>query len=198
MASPQLNNISQFWKWFAENNVVLGHKDVPESLVAQLEEHLFAIDRFDWEIGPGSVRQHRFSLSPCGDIEKLTLTQTIVKAAPSLDGWEFYSAKQPREWMLSFSLMADNLPVEIDAKLWEIVVYKLKNGMYDILFKPNTTMGLKEEHLYWAATIILDGELGEEKRIEKIAGVEIVSDWSDDTRKSARALEVGMLNRIIK
>ena len=109
---------------FSAHLDLAGH-NLSEDLISQLEKRVFAIERLDWEIGPGRNAPNMFALSPHGDHELLQITRNIVAKAPELDGWEFYPTKPPREWNLVFDVVANGKDVEIDAKLWEFVVYRI-------------------------------------------------------------------------
>ena len=192
-----MNNIVKFWKWFSEHRNELAAPNIPDALFWELEEQLFAIHRLDWEIGPGRKAPNLFALSPAGDPELLQLTRWIIAKAPRLPNWEFYAAKPARSWNLTFCLSVHEKPVEIDGKQWEFVALEFPDGTYDIIMKPDQTHDLSEEYLYWAATIILDGELGEEKRMETIKDTEIVLSWEEKFAQAARKLELGLLASVL-
>ena len=185
--------IASFWNWFSEHCGELASGDIPQTLIAQLEERLFAIHRLDWEIGPGQKSLNSFALSPRGDRQTLQLTRSIVAQAPKLPGWEYCPAKPRREWDLVFSLNVNGEEVEIDGKRWEFVAFKFDDGTFDLIFKPDNTHGLTDDYLNWAATIIADGEIGEEKRMDLIGNIEVVTAWDDKAGRFARALEPGLL-----
>ena len=194
LTSEHINN---FWKWFFDHSAELAAANVPESLINELEQRLFLIHRLDWEIGPGVKETKLFALSPKGDKEILSLTRYIITEAPKIKNWEFYPAKPRRTWNLVFDLMVDRKPFEIDAKLWEFVAYKFSDGTYDLLFKPDIGVTLTEDYLYWAATIIVDGEIGEEKRMEMIGNIEILTVWDEKAAPLARKLEIGLLGQLV-
>lgn len=187
--------IESFWEWFLQHYPEL-EGDVSESLVNDLERHLFAIQRLDWEIGPGRNKSNFLALSPRGSREILQITRSVIRQAPDLGNWEFYPAKPRRSWDLIFSLMVNGGMVEVNANFWEFVAYKFSDGVCDLLFKPNQ-FNLPKEYLYWAANIIVDGELGEEERINSIANIDIIDDWSKKEAPLVRKLEVGLLWKLI-
>lgn len=197
MASDNGQAITDFWQWFSEHSAELAARTIPDSLIDELESRLFAIHRLDWEIGPGRNAPNLFALSPRGERDLLGLTQRIIEEAPALRDWEFHAAKPPRDWDLVFSLTVDGKPVEIDGKLWEFVAHKFKDGTYDLLLKPNGVNGLDDDYVRWAATIIADGELGEERRMNLVGNIETVPSWDEDAARSARKLEVGVLPKVI-
>ena len=190
-------DVASFWRWFSEHSSELAAKSVLPDLVAQLETRLFAIARLDWEIGPGRNAANLFALSPRGDQEALQLTQSVIAQAPNLTDWEFYPAKPPRNWNLAFKLRVNDEAIEIDGKQWEFVAYEFNDGTYDLMFRSNSTQDLSEDYLNWAATIIVDGELGEEKRMKAIGNIEVVEAWDTKAAPAARKLEVGLLSKVI-
>lgn len=191
-------DVDGFWKWFVEHRDQLGRRDLPDSLVRELENRIFSLHELDWEIGPGQHAPNMFCLSPSGEKDLLQITQQIVKRAPDLNDWEIHSAKPARKWDLVFNLAVDSRNVEMDGKQWEFVVYKFNDGTYDLLFKPEKkNEELSDEYLNWAATIIADGELGEETRMSLIGQVEVVKSWDARSMHAARKVEPGLLARLL-
>ena len=94
-------------------------------------------------------------------------------------------------------MTVDDAEVEIDGKLWEFVLYKFKDGTYDLLFKPDAAQALSDEYLDYAGTIIVDGELGEERRMELVGDIEVVKAWDEGAMRFARKLEPGLLARLL-
>ena len=191
------DSVPRFWEWFADNQAALAMASVPDSLVVELEARLFAICKLDWEIGPGRNAPNMLALSPRGDPGLLQLTRGIVAQAPPLSGWEFHPAKPPRTWNLVFTLEKADSRTEIDAKLWEFVLYKFRDGTFDLLLKPERNLALPEDYLGWAAIIIADGEIGEETRMERISTLEVVNSWDDKSAKNASKLEPGLLAKLM-
>ena len=60
---------------------------------------MIAIEHFwDWFLAHCEEFGDDFSFSPNGQYELLALTKNIVAQAPPCEGWEYYYAKQPRQW----------------------------------------------------------------------------------------------------
>jgi hypothetical protein len=68
--------------------------------------------------------------------------------------------------------------------------------LHDLAFKPNNTEGLTIDDLNWAATVIVDGEIGEENRMRLIRRIEIVKSW-DEQNTLATALRPGTLSTLL-
>jgi len=196
-STKQNKEIAGFWEWFSKHHSELAAPSLPQQLIEDLENHLFAIHRLDWEIGPGLGTRNFFALSPRGDEKLLPLTRSIIAQAIKINNWDFYPAKPPRQWDLFFKLDVGGQEVEVDGKLWEFVAYRFEDGTYDLIFRPNRGHKLPEDYLYWAASIILDGEMGEEKRIELIKNIEIVKSWDETAAKSAQPVRVGLLANLL-
>lgn len=199
MKSQNLANkkIPCFWNWFERHEFELRQVDVQESLIKQLEENLFAIHELDWEIGPKGESRFYFALSPTGDYGLLELTRLMTQSAPSLRDWVFYPAKPPKDWHLIFSLQVDNRTIEIDAQQWEFILNKRNDNNYVLILKPDQDYGLSEDYLNWAAIIIADGELGEERRMTLLPHVQVVEMWEDDKALTARKLQLGILGGLL-
>ena len=192
-----IDTTTAFWTWFSVHSEELGAADIPPALIIQLEERLFAIHRLDWEIGPGRKTPNLFALSPRGERSTLVITREIVAQAPKLKGWSFYSAKPPRQWNLVFRLNVNGREIEIDGKRWQFVAYKFDDGTFDLVFKPDSQEGLSPDYINWAAIIIADGEIGEERRMDLIRSIEIVDAWDEKMGASAQPLELGLLAKIL-
>jgi hypothetical protein len=192
-----IDTTTAFWTWFSAHSAELGAADIPQALIDQLEERLFAIHRLDWEIGPGLETPNLFALSPRGDRSTLVITREIIAQAPKLKGWSFYPAKPPRQWNLVFSLNVDGKEIEIDGKRWQFVAYKFDDGTFDLVFKPDKQEGLSPDYLNWAAIIIADGEIGEERRMDLIGNIEVVGAWDEKIGASAQTLELGLLAKVL-
>ena len=189
--------IGKFWNWFQINSKSLEKKEISHKHILELEQNLFAIHKLDWELGPGRSKPFMLSLSPNGDPNLFELTKQIVEEAPLLDDWEFFPAKPPRDWNLVFQLSYEGREVLIDGKQWEFLAFKFKDGTFDLDFKPVEGIGLPDEYLNWAATILVDGELGEDRRIRTIANIATVKSWSEEHAPSARLCEPGLLSRLL-
>jgi hypothetical protein len=114
-------------------------------------------------------------ISPGGHAERLPETKTIVDLAPPCTGWQFFSAKQPKEWERCF-LMNDSQgnQLAVDASEWRYVLYEYPDGVFDIVVHAPGLAGLSEQDQISAAEIVLDCELGEETRLSLIDEIEVV------------------------
>jgi hypothetical protein len=192
--------IDEFWQWFIQHSKNLESTEIPSTDLKEFEARLFSIHQLDWEIGPGSTKSCMLAISPKGDRNLLALTREIVSAAPfaNLPNWEFLHAKPSRKWNLEFSVSVDEHPVQIDAKKWEFIIFGFDDGAFDLVLKPSSEVAsLNNETLQLAATIIADGELGEEFRMARVNEIEVVKKWDDDLAERASILEPGRLKSLM-
>ena len=69
---------------------------------------------------------------------------------------------------------------------------------FDVVFKPDATCNaLSRSALLHAATIVVDGELGEELRHEAIREIDITTTWEPREQRGARLLAPGLLREKI-
>jgi hypothetical protein len=191
-----ISKIDRFWRWFSRHSADLAHN--PNLLIRDLEERLFAIVEVDWEVGPGITKTHLFSLSPRGDFELLYMTTTIIERAPDLPDWQFSAAKLPRQWNLQVQIDHDGTLVEIDANQWEYLLYRFKDGTFNLLLKPDNRKVLSQEELELAAITIVDGELGEQKRMLLVGEIVVVGEWDATEAPHVASLRPKILARLMK
>lgn len=185
--------ILRFWDWFRASSKNLRPEVLTNSTISELESELTKLGTFGWEIGPGCERVNMFAISPCRDSLLLEATRRIVKKAPPLTDWEFHPAKPPRRWKLRFELESGQM---VNGTRWEVLTSQSR-GLFEILLHPNDDCGLDLDHQELAASILVEGELGEEKLIEKVNTIQIVKNWTEAQQRSVRLLELGLLARAI-
>ena len=102
-----------------------------------------------------------------------------MKHAKLCASWEYYYAKPPKEWNFVFEFKtADEVSLQVDASGWEYVLLQYEDGMFEVIIKDSSIASLDEDDRQVVAEIVLDGVLGEELRIQKIAGVDVVLEFS--------------------
>lgn len=204
MSPPQLNpKILElgrvFWEWFLVNESDLRRDSIPDLVISEFEDHLFRVCKVDWEIGPDQSGLTYFSLSPVDGSDSYDAVTALLKIAPHHPQWRFTLFKPPRAWDLIFTLQIEDGDVEIDAKLWEFVVYAFKDETFDILFKVDDLHSrLDEDKLIEAAVIVLNGELGEAVRRDLVGDIEIVQQWKAEEQAKVALLEPGLLKQVLE
>lgn len=182
--------IAEFWQWFKSICGCFGDRFQNRELIDELDSRVERLGRFSWELGPGVKDSHNNALvlTPCGDPALLVETRTVIEGAPECPGWEFYPAKPPKEWSRQFALQAyDGSRVSIDASGARYVLIQYPDGVFDVLLADRGIAALPEDLRQTATELLLDGELGEERRMVSIHTVDVVGEFEGDMqRKSSR------------
>jgi hypothetical protein len=188
---PNDSKISAFWAWFATIADKLGDDFDNETLQDELDARLAGLGEIAWELGPGSTAENALAISPDGDPELLPLTQRIVSMAPELSRWEFLPARPARAASLEFSIATSSGgELSIDARSWRYVLFKFPDTMFDIVLEQGDLPDASEDDRYIAAAVLLDGLLGEGKRLLRIRDVEPVIALSPEQAKKANPITV--------
>lgn len=168
------------------------------ALIAELGRRVDALGPFDFELGPLDDGSY-FALTPRGSFSGLVATRAIVARAPAIPGWTLYPAKPPKPWNVAALLVTiAGVKVKVDASAWEFMVYRHDDGLCDVLFRPPTEPRLPGSEAERIATTLVDGELGEERRMVAIDRVEVVTAWSDREAAAAAPLRPGDLARALE
>jgi hypothetical protein len=91
--------VGEFWDWYSREAPRF-YQVIEERNSANLATEVSnKVDElgpgFAWVFGPGAKNGHSFTLSGEGVLHKQLLTQYWLSRAPNLDGWTFYSERQP-------------------------------------------------------------------------------------------------------
>jgi hypothetical protein len=174
-----ISEIRDFWQWFSANCEKIAIDFENSNLLDELDNRITSLGDFTWEIGPGKIKSCALVISPGGDVELLKKTKEVVKNALECKDWEYYYAKPPKEWDLTFDYETQNgKTILVDASGWEYVLLKYEDGMFEIIIKDFTLCQLDDDEKQIVAEIVLDGVLGEELRMERIFAIEIVDDFA--------------------
>jgi len=187
-----------FWNWFSENQNEFGKHFENQSLLKELDLRITSLGDFSWEVGPGSKKPNALVISPGGHIELLKVTKEIIDLAPDFIEWEFHHAKPPKVWDLKFSIQDENEnEIEIDANDWQYVLLKYPDNKFEIILAAAQMQHLSEESKHLAAEIVLDGLLGEQKRMELIDVIDVVRQFEDNHKGKAGSI-VNLLKHLDK
>jgi hypothetical protein len=183
--------IAEFWQWFQAVSGQFGERFENQHLIDELDARIVRLGKFAWEIGPGVKSDHNSALvlTPSGDTDLLTETRKVIKAAPECAGWEFYSAKPPKKWQRKFVLQSQEGDFSVDASRVRYVLLQHPDGVFDLLLAEQNMAALPKSLQQTAAEVLLDGELGEEVRMETIHSVEIVAQFNDDLQHKSSPIE---------
>lgn len=167
--------IEDFWEWFykmegkykqffTENAVV-----DRDQLVEAMNNRVLDFGMFSWEIGPTDPPGYYLTISPGGNKELLSISKSIMQAAPALRDWVFYPAKPAKPTDLAFNLY-DSFMIErrIDAADW---YFALKDGpdfSKDIMLEAHSIKTLDEETQKTAGDLVVIRMIGEERKIKQV------------------------------
>jgi hypothetical protein len=192
------NEVVAFWQWFEVACSKFQPAALDSARINELESRLKRLGDFDWEIGPGGKQKFMLSFSPKGDARLLLFLRTVVDHAPILNDWEFHAGKPARKWDISFSIESGGQSKFVDGKSWQVVVYRFPDGVCDLVFMAPTSPDLSQQEKDLAASIIVDGELGESQRMEMVNVIEVVTEWPDQRAKSSASyLSPGLLRELV-
>lgn len=156
--------------WFADRAPLLAHN---AAMHAELDARLAAIGPVVWEIGPGVDKPNAFVVSPDGDAALLPLTMEIVAAAPVLADWEWHAARPVKQWNLTFALHADGESRSVDASRWRYVLHDLGDEVVELTVYALFTEDLDDSLRDAAVEIVLQGVLGERRRMSHIGAYDV-------------------------
>jgi hypothetical protein len=172
--------IREFWRRFSAVAPRMAETPEDGGLISELDAMVRGLNpNLSWEMGPGLHRDWQFVISPNLDPDLATLSTEIVKYAPKLSGWEFHSARKPKQWEYKFELKTDKGRLEIDASKWTFVLLQYPDGLREVLLKGTGLPDLSDEQRWQAAAIALESEIGEEVLLHRIRSFDLVNDFGD-------------------
>ncbi|HRI69810.1 MAG TPA: hypothetical protein PK156_36525 [Polyangium sp.] len=178
---PANDKIAAFWRWFQTIADDLAADFEDEQLQAELDKRIAQLGDISWELGPGIVEENALVMTPDGSRDWLPVTQHIVELAPRISGWEFQSARPPRKWDMQFSIEgAGGTHLDIDARPWRYVLFTYPDNTFDIVLEQNNLHSVDDDDRYAAAVVLLDGVVGERRRLALLGGIECVETLSAD------------------
>ena len=187
------DKLAEFWNWFVSVANDFGEKFENERLLRELDQKVGELGDFGWEVGPGvsNPKNNALVLTPCGHKDLLVVTKFVVENAPNCPGWEFFYSKPPKKWKRRFIMHdEEGSEIEIDASNWRYVMLKYPDGMFDMIIKAPELWQYSENSRQTAAAILIDGEIGEEKRLNWIETIEVVKEFEDNLRQKNNSINV--------
>lgn len=178
-SNRQLHRISGFWEWFQANAGAIANDPENPELVNELDQRVRLLaPELTWEIGPGVSKPWQLVVSPDCQEDFRELARSVVAAAPSLEEWEFYPAKQPKEWDYKFELAreSDEETVSIDAGQWTFVLLRYPDGVREILLKGTGLATITDDQRQQAGAIVLENVLGEDIFMDYVDEFEVLNE----------------------
>lgn len=187
---PSTEQIAAFWDFFVRSAPFLERNFLDQEMHDELDRRIATLGPLLWELGPGTAAPMALVISPGGDADWLPVTLQIVTAAPSVPGWEFLPAKPPKVWDLQFELRdEESVLANIDARSWRYVLLAYDDLVFDLTIEAANAFGLDEDLRLAAVDVVLDGLLGEARRLQHIGTVDVVKDLGPDLEEGAGEIE---------
>jgi hypothetical protein len=167
------SRIDEFWHWFCEVAAALETNVVPPPLLKELDTRVRNLDpELSWEIGPGLSKPCQLVISPNLSRDLREKARKIVTRAPILPAWEFYAARQRKEWQYQLELGDGRLT--IDASGWTFVLLRYPGGDHEVLLKGRDLPPLSGDERRQAAAVALESILGEDLILDRVNQFELV------------------------
>jgi hypothetical protein len=175
-----LQDVRDFWSWFSTIADALGEDFEDRALRDELDARVSALEEgLTWELGPGPHGEHVLAVSPDGERALLPAAERVVASAPPVPGWRFSIEGD------------DGGTIDVDATQWKYVLFRWKDGMFDVLVEARGLEERTEGDRHRVAAILLDGILGERRRLRTFADIEAVNVLPPDL--VSKASNVGVL-----
>lgn len=169
-------SIAQFWAWFSSK------KDVIESMIKRSDASGLSqllsprLDRvmpgLAWEVGPGKIRPYMLTISSEGNHAQRRHVETIIRKAPDIGDWEFYSSRQPRNIQSEIELVSDGIRLSTDTWRFEASEDPARRRL-DITVIDERLARLKDKLALKAIFVFLDSALGEDNVEAWIGGIQV-------------------------
>jgi len=155
------DRVEHFWEWYASRAAYFFQKieegkcgDLAAPVSQMMDQYL---PDFAWEFGPGKDGGHSFTLS--GGVRPLQILANYWSdQAPDLEGWTFYSSKQPGN--LSRGIVLGEYRFEA-AELWVTPVVDEQDEIVDLTVWHPSFEQLKRNERLRVTYIWLDRAIGE-------------------------------------
>lgn len=194
MQNAAKSSISDFWDWFCSYAEAISADVENQDRLIELDRRVLGLaPGLSWEIGPGKLKPWQLVISPNLDHKLRETSRSIVAQAPNLDNWEFYSARQPKDWKYKFELRNEGNAEKffIDASNWDFVLLSYPDGDREIILKAPGLRALSDEERWHVGAIVLESVLGEDAYLESVGDFELVDEF--ETQFSAHARPIQLL-----
>lgn len=181
--------VNGFWNWFIDNKFDLVPERISDNLISKLDDKILSLGDFSWEIREGFIKENMLIISPGGNIDLLPITKRIIELAPIIEDWEFSHYKPSKEWDYQLILYEEsNVKKILNVKDWEYVLYKFKDGTFDIIFKTKNLNSSLQEEKVLVGDIVLESIIGEESSLKFIKNMEFVQEFNDTDKQKSNPL----------
>jgi hypothetical protein len=173
------SRIEVFWDWFRGVAPSLAADVQNDAILGDLDARVHELDsELSWEVGPGSHNPWQLVISPNLDRNLRQRAEQIVSRAPVIRGWEFHSARKPKDWQYKFVIgrPGGQIPLQLDASGWGFVLLQYPDGSREVLLHATNLPPLDSDERWQAAAVTLESILGEDVLLDKISEFELVNE----------------------
>lgn len=159
--------VQEFWNWYptvAQRFYETIEKGDCARLAEEVSRFVTAeIPHLAWAFGPGAPDGHSFTISGEGQLPKQLLAEYWLSQAPPVDGWTFYSSRQPSpQQQLSGLGVEVGKEKRVDAEnLMLDTQVDEENQVIDAVVWHDSLSEVPQEHHAQILFILLDEALGE-------------------------------------
>lgn len=183
--------INEFWTWFIKHKTYLTPENISDNLISKLDDKILSLGDFSWEIHKGDTEENMLIISPGGDVDLIPETNKVIRLAPKIENWEFRYYKPSKNWDFQLTLYEeDNVKKILDVKDWEYVLYKFRDGTFDIIFKTRNLNSVTKDEQLLIADIVLESIIGEENSLRLIKKIEFVDEFNDVDKQKSNSIKV--------
>lgn len=187
MDRSKLNEqIADFWEWFGLNIEILkavittDHHPKTEGIIQGLDQHILGMGKLKWELGNPFDGQFTFTISPNNDRELLAITKAIIAQSPNDPNWKFLHAIEASN---NYEIQVYDIDMDIqnvDAKPWRVILIPGADNRFEMVLEIANIEHLDEDTQLIAADLILTSLLGEENKVNYLAGLELTNEFEEE------------------
>lgn len=167
---------AHFWEWFASISSTIAERiESDRFLVAEIDKRvLMTWPQLAWEIGSDSDGSWYFALSPNLRRDLAKSAKDAVRGAPPLQGWNFYPARQKKNWEGRFELEGSLGTQFYNASTWWIHDDLDARGVRKILLISSDAASMNPQNRWYAAAIVLESIFGEEYLLSEVDEFDLI------------------------
>ena len=171
------SQIKDFWEWFDYKSKQIG-TDIYDLDFLNEIDRIISNWELGWEVGPGISKPNSLTISPNGNIVLIEKVNEVVNKAPTLDEWEIFPFKQPKEnW---YSALVDN-NLEVNAQSWTYQLLTYPDEKIEILVIADNIHHLPRETKDLIVDLVITNLLGEKIKMFCLDYLTVVDKFDTST-----------------